>query len=268
MMTCIYDAWVYALRVGHDKVRLQTEPIVQATLFDEYVHVDVDAEKTEKVLRSVRNKIGMQAYIDVYYACLMEDDVLDDIYRFLRIGFQAGPRVIGMLAEPPVSRMLEIRRAVGNEIHHFREFARFNSIDNKVYVCHLEPKHDVIYQVAEHFADRMPDEYFMILDDNRKYAVIHPGKHYSGQQEKQTDKEREISEQNRYMKEKAQKMYLRELSDEEMKTLRQTELLKDEYTELWKTFFHTIGIEQRKNPTCQRNLMPIWKRKHAVEFMQ
>lgn len=44
------------------------------------------------------------------------------------------------------------------------------------------------------------------------------------------------------MKEKAQKMYLRELSDEEMKTLRQTELLKDEYTELWKTFFHTIGL--------------------------
>ena len=89
MMTCIYDAWVYALRVGHDKVQLRTEPIVQATLFDEYVHVDADAEKTEKVLRSVRNKIGMQAYIDVYYACLMEDDVLDDIYRFLRIGFQA-----------------------------------------------------------------------------------------------------------------------------------------------------------------------------------
>lgn len=53
MMTCIYDAWVYALRVGHDKVQLRTEPIVQATLFDEYVHVDADAEKTEKVLRSV-----------------------------------------------------------------------------------------------------------------------------------------------------------------------------------------------------------------------
>lgn len=43
MMTCIYDAWVYALRVGHDKVQLRTEPIVQATLFDEYVHVDADA---------------------------------------------------------------------------------------------------------------------------------------------------------------------------------------------------------------------------------
>lgn len=96
--------------------------------------------------------------------------------------------MIGMLAESPVSRMLEIRRAVGNEIHHFREFARFNSIDNKVYVCHLEPKHDVIYQVAEHFADRMPDEYFMILDDNRKYAVIHPGNITQGS--RQIEKER------------------------------------------------------------------------------
>ena len=239
MMTCIYDAWVYALRVGHDKVQLRTEPIVQATLFDEYVHVDADAEKTEKVLRSVRNKIGMQAYIDVYYACLMEDDVLDDIYRFLRIGFQAGPRVIGMLAEPPVSRMLEIRRAVGNEIHHFREFARFQSLENQVYVSHLEPRNDVIMLVGNHFANRMPSEHWMIIDDNRKTACVHV---------------------------KDGENYLRYLTDEEFETLRQTESYEDEYTDMWKTFFHAISIEQRRNYICQRNLFPLWKRKHAVEF--
>ena len=239
MMTCIYDAWVYALRVGHDRVRLRTEPIVQATLFDEYVHVDADAEKTEKVLRSVRNKIGMQAYIDVYYACLMEDDVLDDIYRFLRIGFQAGPRVIGMLAEPPVSRMLEIRRAVGNEIHHFREFARFQSLENQVYVSHLEPRNDVIMLVGNHFANRMPSEHWMIIDDNRKTACVHV---------------------------KDGENYLRYLTDDEFSVLQKTESYEDEYTDMWKTFFHSISIEQRKNYVCQRNLFPIWKRKHAVEF--
>ena len=239
MMTCIYDAWVYALRVGHDKVQLRTEPIVQATLFDEYVHLDADAEKTEKVLRSVRNKIGMQAYIDVYYACLMEDDVLDDIYRFLRIGFQAGPRVIGMLAEPPVSRMLEIRRAVGNEIHHFREFARFQSLENQVYVSHLEPRNDVIMLVGNHFTNRMPSEHWMIIDDNRKTACVHV---------------------------KDGENYLRYLTDDEFSVLQKTESYEDEYTDMWKTFFHAISIEQRKNYVCQRNLFPIWKRKHAVEF--
>jgi hypothetical protein len=40
----------------------------------------------------------------------------------------------------------------------------------------------------------------------------------------------------------------------------------DTYTDLWKTFFHAVGIKERENYICQRNLFPKWKRKHAVEF--
>lgn len=58
MMTCIYDAWVYALRVGHDKVQLRTEPIVQATLFDEYVHVDADAERRKRFCVPFEIRLG------------------------------------------------------------------------------------------------------------------------------------------------------------------------------------------------------------------
>lgn len=243
MMTCIYTAWEYALTVGHDKVRLMLEPVYQETLFDEYIHVEADALKTEKVIRSIKKQMGNSVYVNVYYASLSAEDVLDDIYRFLRVGFRMGPGVMSALTEPTVVRMLEIRRKIGNEIHHFREFARFHSVDSKVYVCHLEPENDIIYQVAEHFADRMPSEYFMIIDDNRKYAVVHPGA------------------------EESSGMYIRELDEREMQVLHQTELQTDAFVRLWKTFFHTIGIEQRKNLTCQRNMIPIWKRKHAVEFM-
>ena len=38
MMTCIYTAWEKALKVGHDQVRLETEPVEQLTLFEEYIH--------------------------------------------------------------------------------------------------------------------------------------------------------------------------------------------------------------------------------------
>lgn len=31
-----------------------------------------------------------------------------------------------------------------------------------------------IYEVPLHFADRMPSENWMIIDDNRKKAVVHP----------------------------------------------------------------------------------------------
>ena len=52
--------------------------------------------------------------------------------------------------------------------------ARFQSLDGRVYVSHLEPKSDVIMLVGRHFADRMPSEYWMIVDDNRKTVCVHP----------------------------------------------------------------------------------------------
>lgn len=70
IMTCIYDAWVEALRIGHDQIQVKKEPVFQQTMFDEYIHVDGDAEKAEKVIRSIRRDISDEAYLDVYYATL------------------------------------------------------------------------------------------------------------------------------------------------------------------------------------------------------
>lgn len=60
--------------------------------------------------------------------------------------------------------------------------------------------------------------------------------------------------------------YLRYLTDDEFESLHKTEQYEDEYTEMWKTFFQAVAIKERENYVCQRNLFPIWKRKHAVEF--
>ena len=45
IMTCIYDAWSEALKVGHNQIGLKKEPIFQQTMFDEYIHVDGDPSK-------------------------------------------------------------------------------------------------------------------------------------------------------------------------------------------------------------------------------
>ena len=240
IMTCIYDAWSEALKVGHNQIQLKKEPIYQQTIFDEYIHVDGDSSKAEKVIRSIRRNISETAYLNVYYASLSADEnALQAIYDFLRMGFAVGSHILEQYTNPCVMKLLEIRRRVSNESHHFREFARFQSLNSKVYVSHLEPKNDVIMLVGTHFADRMPSEHWMIIDDNRKTACVHV---------------------------KDGENYLRYLTDDEFSVLQKTESYEDEYTDMWKTFFHAISIEQRKNYVCQRNLFPIWKRKHAVEF--
>ena len=241
MMTCIYTAWEYALKHGHDQVKLLREPITQLNLFDEYIHVEPDEGIEEKVSRSIRGRISEQVMHLIYYVCnSYEEDALDTIYRFLIRGFKMGACVIEDLSNPVVMRFFEIKRSVGNEIHLFREFARFASVNNQVYICHLEPKNNVISFVAEHFADRMPSEHFMIIDDCRRIAIVHP---------------------------KDGENYFRILTEEEFQMLAVTDTYTDEYTDMWKTFFKAIAIEPRRNARCQMNHFPKWMRKHATEFL-
>ena len=96
--------------------------------------------------------------------------------------------------------------------------------------------------LAPHFVDRLPSEDWMIIDDNRRRAVVHPAD---------------------------QPYYLTSLSEEEMSEFLARESAAkdtDSMTALWKTFFQTIGIKERKNPVCQRNLIPLWYRKHMSEM--
>lgn len=239
MMTCVYEAW--SSRKGHDNVKLMLEPIYEQELFMEYIHVEGDEDKAEKVIRSVIQKISQTAYTWIFYAALShEEDAIDTIYRFMVKGFHYGSGICYMLQDSTVMRMMELRRNVGNEAHYFREFLRFSSINNEVYVAHIEPQSNVLLSVANHFADRMPSEHWIIMDDGRNLAAIHP---------------------------KDEEFYIRELTIEEAEQLKGTEQYIDKFVALWKEYFKTIAIEERKNTTCQRNHFPVWMRKHAVEFI-
>lgn len=236
MMTCVYDAW--ASRLGHSNIRLKTEPIGNLELFCEYRHIDADSEKTSSVVRSIQKKISFRAYQMIYRAAMSDaEDKLDAIYRFIVAGFHYGPHVTDYLQEPIVMRIFELNRKVGNEVHYHNEFIRFSNMQGNVLVSHIEPKSNVLTLVAPHFADRLPSENWMIIDDRRKTAIVHP-----------MDED----------------YYLTTLSKEEMDQLSQK--TDDPFIELWKGFFEHIGIKERKNPRCQRNMLPLWYRKHMTEF--
>ena len=236
MMTCVYDAW--ASRLGHSNVRLKADPIGNLELFCEYRRTEADPSKTASVIRTIRQKISFRAYIMVYRAAMSDQpDKLDAIYRFLTVGFYYGPSIIHRLQEPAVMRLLELDRKVGNESHYFQEFVRFSTMSHNTLISHIAPRSNVLTLIAPHFADRMPSENWMIIDDNRNLAVVHPA---------DTD------------------YYLTPLSEQDMLLL--SEACDDPFVDLWKEFFEAIGIKERFNPRCQRNMLPLWYRKNMTEF--
>ncbi len=237
MMTCIYEAW--HSKLGHENIRLQLEPVEQEELFCDYVSVQADAGKARKVTDAICRKISGEAYRQVFLAAMsFQEERLDAVYRFLVLGFSVGRRLTDMLFRPEVAWILELSRKSANEASYFREFTRF-SLAGSVYVAHIEPKCNVTAISAAHFADRMPSEYWILIDDNRMIAAVHP---------------------------KDRPFYMTELSREEFAALQRTEERQDGYTELWREFFRSITIDARKNEKCQRGHMPLWYRRHAVEF--
>ena len=186
--------------------------------------------------------MGSQVYRELAYASMAyEEEILDLIYRVLLVGFSYGPDVLNMVMYREIMQFNQIRRRLGREVNHFQEFVRFHEVQKGLYVAHIEPKSRLVVALGPIFADRMPSEHFMIIDDIHKEALIHP---------------------------KDEMYYLKPLNDSEYEQLLKTEEMNDAYTDLWKIFFESIAIRERANEKCQTNLFPLWTRKHAVEFME
>lgn len=238
MLTCIYTAFVS--RLGHQNIRLELEPLEQLSMFDEYVHVDGDNAIALRVMESVQSKISPYVYEQLAYNSMScEPDVLDNMYHVMILGFEYGSGILQRLEFKDIIRFQEIHKRLSSDACRFKEFLRFHEVAPNVYASLVEPKNRIIPALALDFTDRMPSEHWMIVDVTHKEAAIHP---------------------------KDEEYYIQKLTDDELCKLMQIDQANDSFTDLWQLFFNTIAIKERSNYVCQRNHIPLWSRKHVVEF--
>lgn len=236
VFTAIYDAW--AAHIPMEKLTLQVERNHSMQLFADYVYVQTDLDKAVKVARSTLNKISQTAYDMIYHAAMSyEEDKVDVIYRFLKMGFRYGQSVTSMHGDDTVCRLFELKRSVGNEAHFFREFVRFHDTGATL-ISRINPKNQVLPIIAYHFSDRFPEENFIILDENHGMGLFH---------------------------EQGKQWYLAPL-DREMLDIIWNKRRPEEYEQLWKSFFKTIAIKERENYKCQRNMCALRYRDYMIEF--
>ena len=248
IFTGVYDAW--ASRYGHQNVSLTTHTPDNYTLFDEYITVTPDTEKSQKVANTLRARLGEDVFSQICEAASALEEPshrhnyipkADAVYRTIVLGLSLknGNRVLDYLGEPYVNRVFQLSRATGNEAHHLLGFLRFQELENGVLFARIHPKNDVLSFLASHFLDRLPEENFMIYDETRKKAALHRKGSYfflTGTED--------LDEQ-----------LLQHLSPQELK-----------YQKLWCGFFESIAIEARCNPKLQNQNIPKRFQKDAVEF--
>ncbi|MCI9068002.1 MAG: DNA metabolism protein [Lachnospiraceae bacterium] len=239
IFTGIYDAW--ARDPGHGHVRLSLKDQYEPELFAEYEEIEPDDGKSEKVARSIQRKISGEAFRVVCRAAFsVRAFRADAIYRFLIEGFRYGSVVLRRLQNPAVAEVFALSRKVANEAHQYLEFIRFEQLANGVLFAAISPKSRVSTLVAPHFADRFPGENWVIYDDVREEAAIHGA---------------------------GEDWITAKIPKDQADAFLEAYGSSDHYEDLWKTFFHSIGIRERENPNCQRNFLPVWYRKHMTEFL-
>lgn len=201
----------------------------EPNLIDEPIFLKLDDKSAVKYIKS---NMSPNMIFRIYYSYLSNNINKEMIiYNFIKEYFKYGKNIIYRRNIESVNQIIKLSKYVGGEGHKMKGFVRFKKMKD-FYYAKISPTNNVLPILANHFKKRLSNEYWIIHDYKRDIYALYDTK--------------KVTYLN---KENVIELNLVFSHDEE------------KYENLWKTFFNTIGIKERKNERCQKNFMPkkYWK---------
>ncbi len=244
IFTGVYEAYAAVSRheAAHEGCSIMAGTGGNFELFAEYIDVKTDAEKAGKVIRTICDSFGTPVYQEICKAAACEETCkAEDIYKTVVLGLsrRLGARVLDAWNNPHVAGVLELARRANNEILHMEGFLRFQELKNGALFSRIGPRSNIVAMLVPHFADRLPNENFMIYDEKREIFAIHK-------------------------KQKQWVLVTGEIIDEE--AMRNYSDREDYFQALFTSFCRSIAIEARENLSLQQQMLPLRFQKYMVEF--
>lgn len=199
-------------------------------LFEEAIKLNVE---DSDVLERLVAYFGRYVFSIIYYVYLSSEENKElIIYYFCLNAKKYKKRIIYRRDLKCVSEALRISDYVSHETHKYKGFVRFKELENKVLYAEIEPVNNILFLVSNHFAKRLKNEYWIIKDVKRNILSIY-------------DKKKIIIV----------------MDDEFVMSTDKVSQEENSVIDLWKVFYKTIGIKERKNDRCRMNFMPkrYWK---------
>lgn len=210
----------------------------QQSLWTDYVIVQTDDEKAERVIKAISGKMPLETRNHIYLSFMSyEQTKYLDIFKYIIAGFHYGKAIDKYENLDYVLAVHNLSRSAGNEGHFLKEFLRFTKTSDGVLYADISPKNDVLPILAEHFSDRLCDERFVIHDISRGIAVVYNAKEWVI-----TDTPDDV---------------FFDFDNDELK-----------FQELWTLFYNTVAIKERINKKLRRSNMPKRYWRHMTEHKQ
>ena len=225
-LTAIFDC--YAQKQSDARIRKATA--VSATLFGVHIPVQTDTSKSNRVWEALKTKTSQEAARHFYCNFLSElPDFEDHLLEYVRYIFASDKDASRDFSHPAVLRTAQVARMVGREKHRMEAFVRFR-LSGEVFHATIQPDFNVLPLIGPHFKSRYADQRWFIWDQARQYGLLY-----------------DLQD-------------LQIVHETSENTALDTTRPSD-YARLWKTYFQSTNISERRNMKLHVQHVPYryWK---------
>ena len=211
--------------------KIYSKDIYIPNFLDKTLYIKTDYEKSKRVFNGIEKNICYETLYNSYNAFLSnEKDKEINILKYICEGFEIGPKINNMLTNSYVYKVISMRKRALFECHKLKGLLRFVEVGNNLFYASIHPDNNIIEPLGHHFINRLPNQFFIIHDKYRNLCFLYNGQTY-------------------------------QIVDSTNINIPQFTENEKLYQDLWKAFFKTIAIKERKNPKCQMQYMPkkYWK---------
>ncbi len=213
-----------------------------ADLFHEVREVIADEAQAKRVQSRARGLLGARRMRDLWTCHLAERAEVDRLLvELFTIAFTGG--AVTDPRDATVLGLRQWRKHVSHEKHQMEAFVRFQENTDGIWTATIAPAYNVLPLIATHFRKRYADMEWVIADTLRGYGLHHR----AGQV--------------------APVKFVH--AKEALLPAPHIEAAPDEsaYVALWKTYFRSVDIPERRNLKLQMQHMPKRHWKHMVEMV-
>lgn len=212
----------------------------QNALFGSTNTIVTDDRKAERVWNGIIRKSSEENAHRIYRVFLAQlPDTPLLLVKYIRVIVDSDKNEETNFALPVVVEVNKLHQKVCKEAQRINQFVRFQKTVEGSYYASFDPLYDVLPLSLPHFRDRFADQQWIIYDLKRNYGFLYDLKTVS----RVVFDELKVNPQNGQ--------------------LHQSLLADDEklFQKLWKQYFKSICIQERKNPKVHRQHLPqrFWK---------
>lgn len=205
-------------------------------LQSEIIQIPDCTESARIICACIRKYIGQKGLDMIKTAFLYGTDKELIIFRYIRLIFRFGSKVLEFKEDERVAAFDDICRKVTGEAHKLKGFLRFKELSGGVLYARIEPDNDVTKLLLDFFASKHNAMQFIIHDVRRGIAGL-----YNGKEKRMERLAGSFGTELTY-------------TDEEIM-----------FQDMWRRYFKSVTIESRTNKRLQDQYMPRRYRRNMPE---